>query len=170
MKHLVIVSLVMLASGSACVTEHAKTSGSDLAPPVVSVASVDFDNIERVLRDYVLSRQQYADLRALYEGIEEFDPTEFMDSDDDDRIVLDKERMQGISGMMDSYEIERELVDTMRRELMLIIEDMDLQYDLVFDSSEEFAIIHSNIEARDITLKVYEEIAERRAEASPTDD
>jgi len=122
------------------------------------VASLGFEKIEPLLRELVFSKPQYADLKKQSDAVGDIDRSSFMKTDEKGNIVLGKEHLQQAAKMTSRFEIDRLIQDAMRRELVLLIDGMDLSHVIVVNADESNAILHSKAEIEDITQKLYQKL------------
>ena len=107
------------------------------------VASLGFQKVEPLLRELVFSKPQYANLKKQSEEAGEFDPTSFMKTDEQGNMVLSKEQLQHATRMTSRFKIDRLIQDAMRRELILVINSMNLTHVIVVNADESNAILYS---------------------------
>jgi len=131
------------------------------------IASVTFGRIEPILKELVLANPQYADLKKSSEEAGTFDPTSFMKTDDKGNIVFGKEQLQQTSKMTSRFKVDKLIKEAMLRELVLLIEGMDLKHDIVVNRDESDALLYSNVEIEDITQKIYQELVKRLRDREP---
>jgi len=135
------------------------------------IATVDFESIEPVLRDLVLSQPRNADLKQSLEASPDLAVPPEPETDEQGNIVV-KVDFKKAMAESEAYVRRRELRDEMKRELLVIIDDLELGFDLVIDSSDRSAIIFSAVDPRDITQRVYQEVVFRltNSQQVTTDD
>lgn len=131
------------------------------------IASVAFGRIEPILKEYVLAKPQYSELKKSNEEAGVFDPTASMKTDDKGNIILGKDHMKQAKRMTSRFRVDRLVNDAMRRELVLIIESMGMKHKVVVNGDEEDALLYSKTEIEDITQKVYQELVRRLSEGKP---
>jgi len=131
------------------------------------IASIAFGRIEPMLKEFVFAKPQYAELKKTSEEAGTFDPTSFMKTDDKGNIVFGKEHLQQASKIASRFKVDKLVQDAMRRELVLLIESMNLKHGIVVNGDESDALLYSKIEIEDITQKVYQELVKRLRDRKP---
>ena len=131
------------------------------------IATVDFESIEPVLKELVLSKSRNADLKQSVEASPDFAMPPDTETDEQGNIVF-KMDFKRVRAQREAFEKRRELRDQMRRELLVVISDLELGFDLIIDSSDPSAIIFSAVDPRDITQRVYQEIVFRLSNSRQT--
>ena len=121
------------------------------------IATVDFRSLEPLLKELVMSQPENADLKRNVEASPDFRVPPEPETDEQGNLVM-KVDFKRAMAQADAYETRRELTDEMRRELLVVIADLEIGFDLIIDSSDRSAIIFSAIDPRDITQRVYQEL------------
>ena len=133
------------------------------------VASLGFTKVEPLLREWVFSQPQYAALKKESDAVAKFDPAAMMNTDDKGQLVFDKAQMQQATRMMSRFDIDKKVQDAMRRELVLLVDNMDLDFGMIVNADEPNAVFYSELETEDITQKVYQELVRRLSKKEPSD-
>ncbi|MCP4349175.1 MAG: hypothetical protein GY795_27150 [Desulfobacterales bacterium] len=131
------------------------------------IASLSFKKIEPVLKDIIFTKTEYEKLKEMSRKAADFDPVAFTKTDDNGNIVIEKKHIQHISNMTSKFEADKLVKDAMRRELILVIESMDLKHAIVLNGDEFNALFYSKVEIEDITQKVYQELIKRLSNRKP---
>ena len=135
------------------------------------IATVDFRSIEPALRDLVLSQPKNAELKQRLEAHAKPDVPPETEMDEQGNIVFKTDIKKAMAEAA-AFGVREELREKMRRELLFIISDLELQFDVIIDSSYRTAIIFSAVDPRDITQRIYQEVISRlsNSKENTTDD
>ena len=131
------------------------------------LASLQFKKVEPLVQELVFSLPQYASLKKESDAIVEPDPTSFMRTDENGRVFMDPTAMQQVSKMKSRFDIDKRIQDAMRRELILVLDSMNLEYAIVVNADEPNGILYSMAEVEDVTQKVYQALVRRLADSQP---
>jgi len=129
------------------------------------LASLQFKKVEPLVEELVFSLPQYASLKKERDAIVELDPMSFMRTDENGRVFMDPSAMQQMSKMKSRFDIDKRVQDAMRRELILVLDSMNLDYAIVVNADEPNGILYSKAEVEDVTQKVYQALVRRLADS-----
>ncbi|MFC1852641.1 hypothetical protein ACFL27_20780 [candidate division CSSED10-310 bacterium] len=123
------------------------------------IASINLKTIDNTLQDYVLSMEKYADLKKeMSEAEGETEQLMKKMKTEEGKISFDlKDTSKGLK----KYKMKKQLQDIMKRELVILMTELNLKFKLIYNSSEQDAIIYSEAKIIDITQDVYQEIVKR---------
>jgi hypothetical protein len=125
------------------------------------IASVNFNALKDALREYYFSKPENADLKERFNAAEEVEKK--FESDIQDKIAkgdkpVDFRAAMPPKGMMGRFELERKIDADLKKELYLIISELGLKYDLIYDASETGAVIYAKAQVDDVTTLVKQKI------------
>ena len=124
------------------------------------VATVDFRSLEPVLKELVLSQPRNTALKQSLDEHPAFGVPPEAETDEQGNIIFKTDFKRAMAESA-AFRVREGLRDEMRRELLVIISDLELGFDLIVDSSDRSAIIFSAVDPRDITQRVYQEVVFR---------
>jgi hypothetical protein len=121
------------------------------------IASINMKQVGDLLKEYVLrdasNKEKYSALDA-----EETNPLDIMKKDSDGRMYIDDTYLDRSKAMIGQFALKRELEEEMKRGLFAIIAHMELDYVLIYDSSDPATIIYSTATVADITNVIRQEL------------
>ncbi len=129
------------------------------------IASLSFKKVEPVLKEFVLVKPQYAELKVKISEAGTFNPADYIKTDDKGNIVLGKNHMEQAAKMSSRFDVEKQVRDVLQRELVLIVEKMGLTHSIILNADETSALLYSQTEIEDITQRVYQEVIRLMAES-----
>jgi hypothetical protein len=134
------------------------------------VASVSVRKLEPAMREFIFAMPDYAQWRRLLDSVGGDDYSQMAalgrsaKTDEKGNFSVSMEAMQKMRTRM---ALQRDVFDAERKELLAVLEKMNLSYQIVLDSDREEAILMSKPEIPDITQQVYDEIARRYVLLAP---
>lgn len=126
-----------------------------------NVAKININEIKDAGREYLFSIEKYSSLKQKYENTKPFNPMENMKKGEDGRIYFDEALMEAKSAHFNRHEVEAELLSNLKNELILIIDEMELGYDVIIERNRDSSILYSNTAVDDITHKIKLELIKR---------
>lgn len=140
------------------------------------IASVNVGKIEDDLRNWFLSLPENSDLKASYQAA--------LDGDEQRQQIykqsMAKAREEGekadlteyfqASSTTDGYKVKRELKEQLKKELFLLIKEMNLEYDFIYDSSSSDPVIFARQGIDDITPLIRQHVLVLMKESSITSE
>jgi len=134
------------------------------------IASVNFNSIKEALREYYFSKPDNSEIKESFETAvreeEEFHE-EIQRRMAKGKGLADLEAAMSTSGRQGRYQIERRIDTHLRKELYLIIKELDLEYDLIYDASDTESTIYAKRPVDDLTALVRQAIIDRAKEVAP---
>ena len=134
------------------------------------IASVNFKSIKGDLRDYYFSKPGNKEIKERFETAvqeEEKFHEQIHKRMMEGQAPIDFEAVMsmGSSGGPERYKLERKIDADLRRELYLIVRELNLEYDLIYDASDAEAIIFAKRPADDLTAIIRQAIIDHQRKA-----
>ena len=129
------------------------------------IASVNFNAIKDSLRQYYLSKPENAEINERFKkaDLEEKRMREEVQAGmAKGKGSIDIAKMIPKGNPAARFEVEREIEANLKKELYLIIKDLGLKYELIYDASDVGAIIYAKSQIDDITNTVKQAFIELR--------
>ena len=126
-----------------------------------NVAKININEIKDAGREYLFSIEKYSSLKQKYENTKPYNPIENIKKGEDGRISFNQALMEVKSGDFNRYAVELELLSYLKNELILMIDEMELGYDVIIERNRDSSILYSNTVVDDITHKIKLELLKR---------
>jgi len=139
---------------------------SPLAAFPADIASVNFDAIKDSLRQYYLAKPQNAEIKERLEKASREEKRmmeEVQAGISKGKGSLDIAKIFPKGSPTERFEVEREVDMKVKEELYLIIKELGLKYELIYDASKAGTIIYAKSQIDDLTTTVKQAIIERGA-------
>jgi len=131
------------------------------------IASLSFKKVEPILKEFVLAKPQYAELKVKVSEAGTFNPADYVKTDEKGNIVLGKNHMEQAAKMSSRFEVEKQVRDVLQRELVLIVEKLGLTYSIILNADEPSSLLYSQTDIIDITQRIYQEVVRQMDGAKP---
>lgn len=134
------------------------------------IASVNFKLIKEDLREYYFSKPGKSEIKEKFETAlrqEEQFQEEIQKRIMEGKSLVDLEAVMSMGGGLDRYQLERKIDADLRKELYLIVSEMGLDYELIYDASDSGAIIYAKRPVDDLTTIIRQAIIEHLRKDNP---
>ncbi len=124
------------------------------------IASVNFKAIKEDLREYYLAKPENAEIKAKFQTAvqeEKKQMEEMQKQFMEGRKSIDLKTASKMGGS-ERYKLERELDGSLKKELYLIVSQLGLKYELIYDASDSESIIFAKSQVDDLTTTLKQAI------------